>query len=83
MKTKLSVKTIGAGNVLPKIKDETQAMARRLNITKISNDFSEKPVERLAQKLLEDEEGMEWLINKSITLYNEITRRKGFTLDFT
>lgn len=80
----LPVKTIGAGNVLPKIKDETQAMARRLNITKVNNDFSEKPVERLAQKLLEDEEGMEWLINTSIRLYHEMKEEeKGFTLDFT
>ena len=54
----LPVKTIGAGNVLPKIRDDTQAMARRLNITKVNNDFTDKPVERLAQKLLDDEEGM-------------------------
>lgn len=80
----LPVKTIGAGNVLPKIKDETQAMARRLNITKVNNDFTQRTVEDLSQKLLKDEEGMEWLIHKSITSYYKMKEEEvGFTLDFT
>lgn len=82
--TGLPVKTIGAGNVLPKIKDEPQAMARRLNITKVNNDFTKRTVEDLAQKLLKDEEGMEWLIHKSITSYHKMKEEEvGFTLDFT
>jgi len=80
----LPVKTVGAGNVLPKIKDETLAIARRLNITKVNNDFSDKPVANLSEKLLEDNEGMEWLIYNSITKYHEMKEEeKGFTLDYT
>ena len=80
----LPVKTIGAGNVLPKIRDESQAMARRLNITKVNNDFSDNPIENLSGKLLEDKEGMEWLINSGITKYHEMREEnRGFSLDFT
>ena len=80
----LPVKTIGAGNVLPKIKDESQAMARRLNITKVNNEFSKKPIENLSEKLLEDKEGIEWLIHEGISKYYEMKEEnRGFTLDFT
>lgn len=80
----LPVKTVGAGNVLPKIKDESQAMARRLNITKVNNDFSNNPVENLSDKLLDDTEGMEWIIYTSISKYHEMKAEgRNFTLDFT
>lgn len=80
----LPVKTIGAGNTLPKIKDETQAMARRLNITKVNNDFTDKPVLELSEKMLSDSEGVEWLIATGIQKYHEMKEQdKPFTLDAT
>ena len=80
----LPVKTIGAGNTLPKIKDETQAMARRLNITKVKNDFTDKPVLELSEKLLSDSEGVEWLIATGIQKYHEMKEQeRPFTLDAT
>lgn len=80
----LPVKTIGAGNTLPKIKDETQAMARRLNITKVNNDFTDKPVLELSEKLLLDSEGVEWLIATGIQKYHEMKEQeRPFTLDAT
>jgi phage/plasmid-associated DNA primase len=80
----LPVKTVGAGNVLPKIKDETQAMARRLNITQLQNNFSRAPVENLSDKLMNDREGMEWLIYTSICRYYNLKQDGGnFSLDFT
>lgn len=80
----LPVKTIGAGNTLPKIKDETQAMARRLNITKVNNDFTDKPVLELSEKMLSDSEGVEWLIATGIQKYHEMKEQeRPFTLDAT
>lgn len=80
----LPVKTIGSGNIPPKINDDSQAMARRFNISELNNDFSDNPIENLSEKLLEDEEGMEWLIHTSVTKYNEIkAENRKFTLDLS
>jgi len=80
----LPVKTIGAGNTLPKIRDETQAMARRLNITKVNNNFTDKPVLELSEKMLSDSEGVEWLIATGIQKYHEMKEQEApFSLDAT
>lgn len=80
----LPVKTIGSGNLLPKIRDDTGALARRLNITKLNNNFKENNVDNLAAELLKDREGMEWLLYNSISLYHELKiQNKGFSLDFS
>ncbi|MBT9132748.1 MAG: hypothetical protein DDT33_01277 [Firmicutes bacterium] len=78
----LPVKTIGGGNQLPKIRDNSGAVYRRLNIIQLANSFVVDPVENLSEKLLKNREGMEWLIYTSIEHYHCMVRKKrGFKLD--
>ena len=74
----LPVKTIGSGNELPIIVDESNAMWERLVIINLNNIFREsnKREYNLAEKLLQNNEGMSWLIYEGIKEYKKIKDKK-------
>lgn len=68
----LPIKTIGAGNELPRIRDDSKAMARRLILLDCKNCFTDNPIYNLSEKILADDEGMGWLIHESIMAYKDL-----------
>jgi len=75
----LPVKTIGSGNELPRIVDESGAMWERLIIINLTNIFrqSDNNEYELAEMLLEDNEGISWLIYNGIKEYKKIKNDKS------
>lgn len=67
--TQLCCKVIGAGNHLPRIEEDTQAIWRRMKVIKLTNTFKDPNVKK---NLLNDTEGIEWLIYKSILAYKKV-----------
>lgn len=79
--TKLNCKIVGAGNRLPKIMDDSYALWRRIVLIKLENTFDgDRRDTKLIKKLLDDKEGMEWLICTSVEAYKEI-EETGWTED--
>jgi putative DNA primase/helicase len=71
--TKLKCKVIGAGNRLPLIKDDSFAFWRRIVILHLTKRFEGKNRDvKLKEKLINDKEGMSWLIYNSIKAYKEV-----------
>lgn len=71
--TKLGCKIIGSGNRLPEIKDNSYAFWRRIIIIRLDKRFvDENKDPHLKEKLVNDTEGMEWLIYHSIQAYKQI-----------
>ncbi len=71
--TKLNCKIIGSGNNLPKIKDDSFAFWRRIIILNLNKRFEGKERDvKLKEKMINDCNGMAWLIYRSINEYKEI-----------
>jgi len=68
---KLPTKIIATGNVLPKVNEDTYAFYRRVVHLELINTFTNPDI-NLPQKLVEDVEGMEWFIAKSINSYKNV-----------
>ena len=67
--TKLGCKVIGAGNHLPRIEEDTQALWRRIIIIELTNTFKNPTIKK---RLLNDTEGIEWFIYESIQAYKKV-----------
>ncbi|MGB9937305.1 MAG: phage/plasmid primase, P4 family [Methanobacterium sp.] len=80
--TKLDLKIIGVGNVLPPVEDESDAFWRRVFHIELNNQFTgdNKDV-NLAEKLINDNEALEWLIYQSITAYKRIEEGNKWAID--
>jgi len=79
--TKIGCKIIGSGNSLPIITDNSYAFWRRIIIIRLDKRFTGSNRDpELKHKLLEDTEGMEWLIYQSINAYKHI-RETGWPED--
>ena len=65
----LGCKIIGTGNQLPQVKDDTHAFWRRVIHFELTNRFNDPQVKKT---LLNDNEGIEWLIYESIKAYKRV-----------
>jgi len=79
--TKIGAKIIGTGNSLPKNQDSSKAFFRRLIHIQLVNIFN-NPDSNLARKLVEDTEGMEWLIYNSIQEFRKV-KTDGWAIEPT
>lgn len=68
---KLPTKIIATGNVLPKVEEDTYAFYRRVVHLQLTNTFT-TPNINLSQELVNDTNGMEWFIFRSIHAYQKV-----------
>ncbi|MDO5835381.1 MAG: phage/plasmid primase, P4 family [Methanobacterium sp.] len=71
--TVLGCKIIGIGNYLPPVNDDSYAFWRRIIHIELTNTFKDDNDDvEIKNKLIEDTEGMEWLIYQSICAYKNV-----------
>lgn len=71
--TLLTCKIVGVGNHLPPVTDDSFAFWRRVVHLELTNTFTDKKKDaKLKEKLISDDEGMQWLIYESITAYKGV-----------
>lgn len=69
------LKIIGTGNHLPVVEDDSDGFWRRVSVIELLNTFKgDKRDIKRSRNLIEDVEGMEWLICKSINEYKKIEK---------
>lgn len=68
---KLPTKIIATGNILPQITEANYAFYRRVVHLELKNTFP-NPDTRLPYKLVNDKDGMEWVIHRSIQEYLKV-----------
>lgn len=80
--TRLQLKIIGSGNILPPIDDGSYAFWRRVAHIELKNKFQGKLRNRnLKEQLEKDEEAMEWLIYSSIEAYKVVESTGKWSID--
>lgn len=70
--TQLGCKIIGVGNNLPLVIDDSYAFWRRVMHIELTNTFTDNKDVKLTEKLIDDTEGMEWLIYQAIMAYKNV-----------
>lgn len=75
---KLPTKIVATGNVLPKVDEETYAFYRRVVHLELKNTFK-NPNTNLHRELMDDTNGLEWLIYKSIQSYMKV-KENGWSI---
>jgi len=76
---KLPTKIIATGNVLPPVQESTYAFYRRVVHLELKNTFDDPNV-NLVRELMEDTEGLEWVIYKSIKNYRNV-KYEGWSIE--
>lgn len=71
---KLSCKMIGIGNELPMFYDSTIALWDRVYCIELKNEFTENRDPNLTEKIINNQEAMEWLITTSINEYKKVEK---------
>jgi len=71
---KLPTKIIATGNILPPVLESTYAFYRRVVHLELKNTFTQPDVE-LVRRLINDVEGLEWLVYCGIRSYQKVKER--------